>query len=257
MIRKIIYFTFVLLIFNYETLLGQHFTVGIDVGMITMFTKVKDHGTGVFINHQTVGFDLSENSKRFYINYLQNFEYEFDYTRAIYSSFICTRNNFLPPLKGKDCIGETFNVNQINLNVGKKIFEYKKFIFTSYFGIGFVFFENFFIDKEPISPISGGSFKWHFASDNNVFRENNININSALSLKYKVNPLLNLNIYCKYQQGIFKIYENNIVAWQPDNIDVLEIPKDETKLRYINNRSNGSNFQIGIGIQYRIKGDEK
>jgi hypothetical protein len=171
----------------------------------------------------------------------------------VYSNYICTNNNFLPPLSGKECTGELFKANQINFYIGKKIFQYKKLSLLPKMGFGYVFFENFFIDFSPISPISGGATKWHYASDVNNLREDNFNFNISIPIYININPLIDLKIRTDYQQGFFKIYDNSIIAWSPVDIDVLEIPEDVSTHKYLRSNSYGSNLQLGLGIQFKIK----
>jgi hypothetical protein len=243
---------YLLILFIIPCVNGQKYSGGVDFGLIKMLTKVEDSETGVFITHQSVSYAAAENVKRVYLKYHDKFVYEIDYTIATYSNYICTENNFLPPFMGKECSGSDFIANQINVSIGKKVNLIKSISLEPSIGFGFVFFEDFSEGYQEDGPGSGGGAKWHYKADDAIFRENNLNLNASVQLLYNVNPILDLKLFYNYQQGVFKIYENKIVAWNPDDIEVFQIPEDKTKLVNANSHSNGSNTQFGLGIEFKF-----
>ncbi|MBK8626634.1 MAG: hypothetical protein IPN86_14025 [Saprospiraceae bacterium] len=249
---KIFIICFVLVFTNIDQAKSQVYSIGTEIGLIRMKTKVKDGGTNVFVPHQAVGYDVVENVKRIYIKFTKKLVYEIDYSRAIYTNYICTKNNIISQNSIKECLGELFSTNQINLSLGKEIYIVDKLKLVPFFGLGYVSFENFLKGSQPIGlgQGSGGSQNWHYTSGYTNLREDNFNINAKLEFSYKMNPILKLKFFFGFQQGVFRIYENNIVAWQPDNIDVFLQPDDITKLKYAKSESNGSNTQIGIGFEF-------
>ena len=231
---------------------GQYFSGGIDFGLIKMLTNVEDEETGVFITHQSVNHDVRENVKRIYLKYHDEFIYEINYTKAIYSDYICTGNNFLPPLKGKECSGGDFIANQLNVSVGKKINLYKNISLEPSLGVGFVHFEDVSVGFQEDGTGSGGYTKWHYSSNDTYFRVNNLNLNLNLNILYDVTQILSFKLFYNFQQAAFKIYTNEISAWNPDNVDIFQKPEDESRLAYAKSYSYGSNTQFGLGIEYKF-----
>ena len=250
--KKIILCTFLLFYSVFAFCQEKKIIIGFDFGLFQNLTAIKNDKTGVFIPNQKLSYNIHENIYDFYLKYKSFFNYKLQYSRAVYTCYICNENNFLYPLKGKDCLGYDFIGHQINFNYGKDFYLSKRFYFTPYLGLGVVKFSDFDVDYRLRGLSSGGGNKWHYTSDERVYRNNNINGNLTIEICFEVNPILNIKFFYAYQKAFFKLYEHNIIAWQPLDPDIFEIPEDESKLEKLINSSNGSNTQFGLGIEFKI-----
>jgi hypothetical protein len=250
--KKIVLFAF-LLFYSVSTFCQDNkIIIGFDLGLFQNLTTIKNDNTGVFIPNQKLSYNIHENILHFYFKYKHFFNYKLQYSRAVYTCYICNENNFLYPFKGKDCSGYDFNGHQLNLNFGKDFYLIKRIFFTPYIGFGVVKFSDFDADYREKGSSAGGGKKWHYTFDERVYRNNNINGNLTIEICFEVNPILNIKLFYAYQKAFFKLYENNIIAWQPSDPEIFEIPKDESKLEKLNNSSYGSNTQFGLGFEFKL-----
>jgi hypothetical protein len=228
-------------------------SVGIDIGLSQNWTNLSKDETGVFINNQDLSYNINENYKRVYFNYTNKFSLKIDYTYAIYTDYICTLNNFIDPYTGKECLGSEWKGNQINLSFGKE-FKLLKWLYVKpSLGVGYVFFKYFEVGYFGESRSWGSLFKFSYETMSTSFRNDNYNLQSGVEFLFRLNPILKIKFCYLYQYSLFKLYETNIVAWNPENSDIFEKPNDPAKLKFATLNANGSNTQFGVGLEFDIK----
>jgi hypothetical protein len=252
---KVLFLCTLILITNLLIAQKPQISIGIDVGLMQNWTKLTKDEAGVFINNQDLSYNIHENYKRFYIKYTGKFSYKLDITSAIYTDYICTLNNFTPPLTGKACGGTDWNANQINVNIGKEIKLFKWMYVQPSLGIGYVFFENFY--NGDYSEGGGGGYHWRYSEMTFGLRSGNFNLNLGSEILFKLNPMFKLKFMYAYQQAFFKIYTTEIMAWQTIGPGVFTKPTDPSKIKYATIDGYGSNTQFGLGVEYVFAPSEK
>ncbi len=255
------YLEFIILIFIFSCMTSKaqpkYLSGGIELGMIQNWTKVTKDETGIFINNQNLGFNITESYQRVFLKYnTTQFNIKVDYTRAIYSNFICTKNNLAIGLTGKSCSGSNWDANQINVQIGKEFKIFKWLYIAPSLGIGYVFFPDFEVGNSS----TGASFgnPWIYDYITTSFRDDNYNVNIVNEVNFKLNPIFKLKLMFAYQQALFKLYRPDIVAWPYDGGDIsVDRPSDSNKWKYVTVESNGSNTQLGIGLEFILKTFDK
>lgn len=249
---KFVLSIFVLLLLSCKSIYGQdiHLSAGIELGLMQNWTKITKDETGVFINNQDLSYNIHENYKRIFVQYTNKLSYKLDYTKALYTDYICTQDNLGVEIKGKECGGTQWNAHQINFNVGRQFKVHKWLYAQPNVGLGFVFFEDFEVGY--FGEGGSGGFPWNYEEMSTSFRDNNYNLNAGAEIIVKLNPILKLKLMYTFQQALFKIYKSEIVAWQPENPDIFIQPTDPSKLKYATVEANGSNTQFGFGLEFLI-----